>query len=199
MSDTDHAEQIADSDESEVALDVEGGQSEEEPQPIEIERAPPRLSQGIAIVATIFGTLSTTVFTLFALPFGIAGLAIFAGGLFLTHSFTWLTGGVALILLGTIATGAFGAVSPELMLVGVGMVILGWDIGQHALVIGEQLGRNSPSRRNQLAYTATSLALVGLLGVLLFSIFFLAAGGRPSTGVVVTILGIILMAWLYRN
>lgn len=166
--------------------------------PIDVDHAPPRLSQGIALVAISIGALLTTVFSMLALPFGIAGVALIAGSLFTTYSRTWLTVGTALVLVGAIVTGAYGAVSPELMLVGVGATVLAWDVGQHGIVLGEQLGRRTRSTRNLVVHTTSTTVVIGFISAMGYLGYVIAGGGRHASAVAVAILGLILIAWVFR-
>lgn len=179
---------------SAAALDADGDRA-----PIDVDHAPPRLSQGIALGGVLVGALSTTLFATLALPFGVAGVVLVASGLFVTHSRSWLSVGTALVLVGAIVTGAYGAVSPALMLVGVGATILAWDVGQHGLVLGQQLGRRPRSTRTLLVHAASTTVVIGLVSAVAYIAYVLAGGGRHAAAVAVVILGLIGMAWLFRR
>lgn len=205
MSTTDSAEDTASPETgdgaaaSEQDLQVDAGDGDEEHKPIEVEFAPPRLSQGISMGAATVGAALTTAFTFLSIPFGIGGLAVIAGGLFLTHSIAWVTAGTALVLTGAIVTGGFGAVPPELFLIGIGASLLGWDVGQHGIVIGRQVGRTTQSVQNQLTHTAASLIVIGLLSTMMYAVYLVAGEGRPAAGVAVLVLGVIVLAWVFRS
>lgn len=171
----------------------------DEREAVEIEHRPPRISQWIAVAAVVFGAVATVPFATLAIPFGVAGVALVVVALFVRHSRSWLTVGTALILLGTIITGAYGAVPPELMLLGVGATIIGWDVGQHGIGIGRQLGRSTPSTRVQLVHTGTSAITIGLVSILSYAVFLLAGDGQHVTTVAVLLLGVIVVAWTFRS
>lgn len=172
---------------------------DEERTPVSVDHRPPRASQLITMLAVIMGVMLTVPYAILAIPFGVSGVALVAMGTFYTYSRSWLTAGTALILLGTIVTGAYGAVPPELMLLGVGAVIIGWDAGQHGIVIGNQLGRETHSRRNLLVHTTISALVVGLISTIVFLAFLLASGGQQAPAVAVVIIGITILTWVYRN
>lgn len=174
-----------------------GGPDEREA--VEIDHRPPRLSQVIAAAAAVFGALMTVPFATLAIPFGLSGVSLVLVALFVRHSRAWLTAGTALVLLGAIITGTYGAVAPELMLLGVVATIIGWDVGQHGIGIGHQLGRTTPSARNQLVHTGTSAVALGLVGILSYAVFLLAGDGRHVTTVVVLVLGVLVVAWTFRS
>ena len=173
--------------------------SEEVYEPQEIEHAPPRMSQVIAVIAALLGTLLTVPFAIFAIPFGIAGFVAIAVGLFYTHSRAWLTTGTGLVLCGALVTGAYGGIPPALMLVGIGAMIIGWDVGQHGIVIGKQLGRTTRSQRNQLIHTATTVLVVAVISTGAYVSYLFAGGGRPAAAVAVVVLGVVVVAWVFRS
>lgn len=167
--------------------------------PIDVNHAPPRLAQGIAISAILSGALLTTPFATLAIPFGMAGVVIVMAAILVRQSRGWLSVGAALVLFGALVTGAYGAVSPELMLVGVGATLLAWDVGQHGLVIGEQLGRRPRSTRNLVVHVTSSAVVIGLISAIAYLGYLLAGSGRQASAVAVVILGIIIMAWVFRS
>jgi hypothetical protein len=168
-------------------------------QPVDVDHALPPISQGIAIIAALLGALLTTLYASLAVPFGIAGVALVAGALFITRSRRWLSVGSVLVLVGAIVTGAYGAVSPELMLVGIGATILAWDVGQHGIVIGEQLGRRTRTTRNLLVHATSSAVVIGLVSGVAYLGYLVARDGRHASAVVLVLLGVITMAWIFRS
>lgn len=174
-------------------------EAEDDEQPIEIEHAPPRITQVVAGVAALIGTLLTAPFVPLAIPFGLAGLVIVAGSLFVMYSIGWLTIGTGMILLAALISGAYGALSPELMLVAVGATIVAWDAGQHGIVIGEQLGRQTRSQRNQIVHIAASSLVIALVSAFVYFVYLLGGDGRPAPAVAIVVVGVLIMAWVYRS
>lgn len=171
----------------------------EEGEPVDVEHAPPRLSQILSTSAALAGAGLTVPFALLAIPFGLSGVAMIAFSLFVVHSRGWLSVGTALILVGTIISGAYGALTPELMLVGVASTVIAWDLGQHGISIGEQLGRKTQSKRLQLVHTATSAVVIGLVSFIAYFVFLFSGDGRPGPAVALIVLGIVVMAWMFRS
>lgn len=186
-------------EESPAEMEQAGPAASEERIPVNVEHSPPRTSQTIAVIASLFGALLTVPFAALAIPFGFSGFVGVAGGLFYSHSRAWLSLGTALILLGAIVSGAYGAVPPELMLVGIGATILGWDIGQHGIVIGNQLGRKTKSRRNQLVHMAISSVVIAFISTTAYAGYLFGGSGRHAASVVIVILGIVLLTWTFRG
>jgi hypothetical protein len=173
--------------------------SHEERTPVAIEHTPPRESRLIALGAGVVGVVLTAPFALLALPFGLAGVVILAGGLYLTHSRGWLSIGTALILSGAVITGAYGAAPTELMLIGVTSTVLAWDVGQHGIGLGEQLGANTHTQRVQFVHTAVSAVVLGSISTVVYLVSLAGSGGRPAPAVAVAVLGIVVVAWLLRS
>jgi len=194
-----------DVDDTAVATTADAGpasesESESEPpEPVDVEHAPPRLTQFVAAGGAILGAALTAPFVLLALPFGIAGATIVAASAFLVQSRGWLTVGTGLVLVGTVVTGVYGAVPPALMLASVGATILGWDVGQHGIVIGEQLGRSPRSRRIQVVHAATSAIVIGGISAVAYLVYLFAGDGRPAQAVALVVLGVIVLAWVFRS
>lgn len=172
--------------------------ADEEPA-IEIVHAPPRLAQIVGGVGALFGALLASPFVPLAIPFGLAGFVIVAGSLFSLYSIGWLTVGTGMLLVAALISGAYGALSPELMLLAVGSTLVAWDAGQYGIVLGEQLGRQTNSRRNQIVHlSATALVITAVSSIAYFA-FLAGSGGRPAPAVAVVIVGALVMAWVYRR
>lgn len=174
-------------------------EDEEEGEVVAVEHAPPRLSQGIGVGAALLGVVLSVPFAVLAIPFGVAGLLITAASLLVTYSRGWLTLGTGMILVGILLTGAYGAVPPELLLVAIGATIISWDAGQHGLVIGEQVGRQSPSHRNLGVHVAATTLVIGMVSALGYLVYLIGGSGRPASAVSVAVVGVVLTAWLFRN
>lgn len=172
---------------------------EDEPEPVTIENEPPRLTQLLSVGGILLGVLLTVPFAFLAIPFGLAGFALFAASLFRVYSRGWLTFGTGLVLTGVLITGAYGAVQAELMLVAVGATVLAWDLGQQGISIGEQLGRNTKSNRLQLVHSAISAFVIGFISFVAYFVYLFMGDGRPAPAVALIVAGIVLFAWLYRS
>ena len=173
--------------------------TDSEKEPVTVTRGPSRAAQLITIVAALLGMGLTTPFTLVSIPFGVAGLVIVALSITVATSVRWLSVGAALILVGAVLAGAFGALSPEVALVGVSATVLAWDAGQHGIVLGEQLGRGTSPRRNLIVHVAaTTVALTVFSGVG-YATFVFASGQRPAPAISVVLLGVVILAWLFRQ
>lgn len=90
------------------------------------------------------------------------GVLAFGAGI-VRGSRGWLAvGGIGLfagmLLAGLIET------SPVFPLVGTATTLVAWDVGEHAIGVGEQLGREADTRRQELVHAGLSVC-VGALGL----------------------------------
>lgn len=176
------------------------GSAETDPHsPVELTHAPPRVSQVVTGAGALIGTVLTVPFALLALPFGFSGLVLITAGVGYQHSRAWVTVGTGLVLVGALVTGAYGAVPTEIMLVAVSATFLAWDAGQHGIVIGEQLGRETRSRRKLLVHTGLSALVIGLVSMVAYASYLFSTGGRQASAAAVVVVGIVALVWLLRE
>lgn len=188
-------------DDEQLRTDTEpplDGTDEDEPA-IEIVHAPPRLSQIVGCVGALFGALLASPFVPLAIPFGFAGIVIVAGSLLSLYSIGWLTVGTGMLLIAALISGAYGALSPELMLLAVGSTLVAWDTGQFGIVLGDQLGRQTDSQRNQIVHISATVLVITAISSITYFAFLAGSGSRPGPAVVVIVVGVLVMAWVYRH
>lgn len=150
------------------------------PDPKTITRKPATLSGTLAIVAAVAVALLSGVFSIGAMAASAFGLAVLALGV--GYGYRWLVdlGGLAL-LLGTVLVGATG-VEYVALLAAVGTV-LAWDLGNNAIGIGEQLGREADTERAELLHAGATLAVGLLTAGTSYVVYQSASGGQPVTAV----------------
>lgn len=170
-----------------------------ESESVEIVHAPPRLAQVISIVAALIGVALTIPFTILAIPFGVAGFILVAASVFSLYSRRWLTAGIGMILFGALITGSYGSLPAELLLVGVGATLIAWDAGQHGVLLGNQLGRQAPSQRNQIVHVTSSALMIGIVSMFTYGIFLVGAAGRPEPAVALAVIGLVVLIWTQRT
>lgn len=170
-----------------------------EKETVRVDHSTPRLSALLATVAAFVGVALSAPFNVLAAPFGVGGLVIVAGSLFLRDSRGYLSLGVGLALLGTIITGAYGALPPALMLVAVSALLIAWDVGQHGLSIGQQLGRDTRTSRLELVHAGVTTLAIAVVDIVAFAVFQFAGGGRPASAVTLVVIGAIVLIWTLRR
>lgn len=70
--------------------------------------------------------------------------------------------GTACVTVSVLAAGLFASVSLRTLLVCGAATIIAWDLGEHAVNVGEQLGRQATTRRLEAAHGAGSLLVGGV-------------------------------------
>lgn len=77
--------------------------------------------------------------------------------------------GAGLILVGVLTVGIFRAVPAQTLVLGATLAVVGWDLGEHAINVGEQLGRAASTWRGEGIH-ACGAGLVGGSAVLTASL-----------------------------
>ncbi|MDY6817669.1 MAG: hypothetical protein SVG88_03325 [Halobacteriales archaeon] len=153
---------------------------EELDDPVSTGHAPTKISSGISIIAG--GTV------VLALGGGTGSVVAFMGvfliglGLY-ANSRRPVSIGAFLLLAGVLLAGLSGQ-SPGPLVLGMITTVIAWDVGEHAITVGEQLGRNAPTTRLELTHaigTAVAGILTAGIGV---TIFRFATGGQPVAALV---------------
>lgn len=167
--------------------------------PVELDHRPASTSGIVALTAGVLAMLASAPFAGVALPFGLAGVLFLATGLFVTGSRSWVSLGVTSIFVGVLVVGILGTVPPLVLLVSVVGLVVSWDVGRHAITVGEQFGRTAPTRRGELVHAAGS-SLVGVLAAGgAYGAYSIRVGEQPALAVVLLITGVILLVWVLRE
>ncbi|MGM0592409.1 MAG: DUF7519 family protein [Halobacteriota archaeon] len=69
--------------------------------------------------------------------------------------------GAALVFLGVLAAGVLEAVEVGYLLAGAAASVVAWDLGEHAINVGEQLGRDASTWRGESVHAAASACVAG--------------------------------------
>lgn len=162
-----------------------------------VTRKPPRLGVAMAALAAAVATAALAL----ASPTG-GGLAA-VGTLFvavgtLAGSRRLLgIGSIVVCIAGFVAGGLAGAGAGPLLVAGVGAA-LSWDLGEHAIGLGEQLGSGTDVTRNLATHAAGSLAVGAVAGAVTFGVYSAAAGGQPVVALVFLLVGAIALVSAVR-
>jgi len=160
-----------------------------------VNRVPPRTSTIIALVAALIVCV-TALRSIGFVPAGL-GLAIMGAGLAGGRR-SLVTVGAAGQLVALFITGAAG-VGTARVLVGIAAGVVAWDVAQHAVGLGEQIGRDAPSRRAELVHAGTSLGVAASTAGIAYLLFVAAAGNQPTTALVALLLAVVLIVLALRN
>ncbi len=149
---------------------------------VEIDRSPTRVGSALALAAGALA-LAPGVSTVGAgvLVGAVGLLALFNGLLFARRGLVTL--GSTLLVAGVLVAGVEGAPT-LLVLSGVVAGVFAWDVGQNALELGEQLGREAETARVELLHAGTSAAVGLATAGLAYGVSLVGVGGRPVAAVV---------------
>lgn len=161
----------------------------------EIDTTPARLSSGLTLGAG--GIVVAVTGTSFGGGLGVLGLFLLGLGVW-RGSRPAVTTGAWSAIAGVVTAGATGA-GPESILLGTAAAVLAWDLGEQAINVSEQLGRDARTRNGELVHAANS-TLVATVGVALgYGLFLVASGGQPVTALVVLLAAALLIAAALRD
>lgn len=179
-----------------MSMETEQGDGIE---PIELDNRPAVTSGVISLTAGILAMAATAPYSGLAILFGLVGLLSIGAGLFTKGSRRWLGFGVTSLFIAMLAVGILGQAPPSMLVVGAVGLLVSWDVGQHAITIGEQMGRNAPTQRGEVAHAAGS-SIVGILaGGLTYGVYLFGAEGQPALAVILLMVGGIALVWALRD
>ncbi len=162
-----------------------------------VTRAPSAPSGSVALLAGAVSLLGSTLGAADALPVAVLGVAVLAAGVY-RASRRAVTVGAGALLLAVVVSGVRGA-GPEPLLVGVLGSLVAWDVAEHGIGVGEQLGRETETRRGELVHAASSV-LVGTAGAAVgYLVYSLSAGGQPVSALVFLLVGVVALVAALRR
>lgn len=162
-----------------------------------IDRSPARLSATIAVVAALVSVLATAV----AGPLGAVVAAPGLLGVFFgvsRGSRRAVTLGSFLLFLGAIAGPSIGSDGPA-VLVAVAATVIAWDLGEHAINVGEQLGREADTRNGEVTHAAASTVIGAGASALAYLLYISVSGGKPLTSLVLLLFAAIVLTTLLSD
>jgi len=172
-------------------------QDETDPQRVQIDHSPSKLSAIVATVAAAIAAATSAPFQVLTLPLGLSRIAAVAAGLWVTESRTWVSIGAASLILSILLSGSLGTPT-ELLLISMVATVVAWDVGQNAISLGEQMGRHSTTRRNEIIHGSASAVVSLAAGGLAYVIYLTASGGQPVAALSMMALGLVFMIWAIR-
>lgn len=161
-----------------------------------VTRRPPTAGVATAAAAAGVTTAAVGLFVASAGAAGAIGFLLVVGGL-LRASRGVLGAGVAALAVSVLLAGGAGAGPAPLLVGGVGTV-LAWDFGDHALGLGEQLGRETDSTRNVAVHAAASVAVGAVAVGVVYGVYSAATGGQPVVALVFLLVGAVALAGAVR-
>ena len=159
-----------------------------------IDPSPPRLSEGVAVVAGAVGTLALAVSPP-AFGLGALGTVAVGAGLY-RRSHAAVTLGATGVFCGVLLAGLADA-PPELLLLSTAGAVVAWDVATFAIDLGAELGRTAETRRLELVHAGASTGLAlgaAIVGTLVYRL----VGGGPALAPVVLLCGAVVLAIALR-
>lgn len=141
----------------------------------------------VAVGATLAGGTAAVV--------GVTGLGMLALGLRRGDTRV-LTLGAAVLFGGVLLAGIFGA-PPEPTLLAAAATVVAWDVGEHAVGLGAQVGRHAETGRAELVHAAGS-ALVASTAAATAFLAFQTLASQSLLALILLALGGLLIAALLR-
>lgn len=175
--------------ESGAEVDAEGGSG--------FDRSPGLVSIQASVAAAVLGVV--VVFPGGVFPFVLAalGAAALAVGA-VRGSRRAITGGATLLFLGAMFSTLWMA-DPFFPLLAGALAVVAWDVAEHGIGVGEQLGREAATTRLEVAHASAS-AIVGLLAVAVgYGLYTVAWSGLPTAALVLFLSAALLLTWGLRE
>ncbi|MCU4742424.1 DUF7519 family protein [Natronoglomus mannanivorans] len=165
---------------------------------VDVDHSPTRVSSLAAVAAALIAALTSAPFAVLAVPLGFGGLAILASGLFGEPSRARVTLGAAGLFLSVLVAGGFGTPAEVLLISMIG-TLLAWDLGQHAIGLGEQVGSHSKTQRNEIVHASLSAMVAAISAAIGYLVFATAGGGRPVSALILLLVAVVFFAWALRT
>lgn len=164
-------------------------------EPVSVQRAPTRLSSGLATVFGIAATVAVARSTV-GLIAGVIGLLALILGLGVLHSKRPVhVAGLALVG-GPLTAGAMG-LAPVSSLIGAVFGVLAWDTAENAVVVGRQLGRRADTTRTELVHVAASGLVTATVAIIGYVTFRLSHGRQPLAALALLVFGALFVLWAW--
>lgn len=157
-----------------------------------VDRSPTRTSGRIAVAAVAVGALALAAGSPASLALGVPGVAAVAVGVRRGNRDVVSAGAFGLFLAALLAGVASAPVGPTLL--GAGLAVLAWDAGGNAIELGEQIGRDAPTREAELAHVSGTATVAATAGGLGYAFYAVSGGGRPVTALVLLCFAAVLLA-----
>lgn len=157
----------------------------------EATRRPTTIDAGVAAGSAVLAAAAAAYGSLPAFGATLVGACLLVLGLLYGRRPAVDVAGLALFV-GVLAAGFEGG-SVEATLVGTVACVVAWDLGQCAIDLGEQLGREADTARLEAIHVASSV-LIGVVTVSVgYALYVVAAGGQPAAALVLLLLAAALV------
>lgn len=157
----------------------------------EATRRPTTIDGGVAAGSAVLAAATAAYGSLPAFGAALVGASLLALGLL--YGRRPAVDVAALLLFVGVLAGGFAGDSVEATLVGTVACVIAWDLGQCAIDLGEQLGREADTTRLEVVHVASSV-LIGVVTVGAgYALYVVAVGGQPAAALVLLLLAAALV------
>ncbi len=159
----------------------------------EFEPSPARRSAtaavGVGGAATLVVALGHPVMALVA----TAGLAVLAAGAF--RGIRWAVSlGAGVVFVGNLLAATAGpTMTPLPALLAGALSVAAWDLGEHAIGLGNEVGTTARTAHAELVHAALTLGVAVLAVSAGYAIFLVGTDGRPVLAVVLLVVGAFIL------
>lgn len=161
-----------------------------------VDHAPTRVSRGLAIVAGI-GAVAFATIGGGGAGGGVALLGVVLVAFGATVGERWAVTAGSFVCFGGVLVAGLAGAPPAPIVAGTVAAVAAWDLGENAINLGEHVGRNTPTRRAELAH-ATATTGVGVVAATGGYLVYNSLTGSPASVAVILLLvgGVALVAAL---
>lgn len=157
----------------------------------EFDARPPRLATAIAVVAGGLAVLFTAPGGTTAMGFSALGIPVLGLGAFRGQRRYVSIGGLV-IASGTLVGGLFGAPVVSVV-VAMAATYVAWDVGEHGVGLGEQVGHRARSRNAVVSHAAASTAVAAVTSIVATVLYTVGPSGRPFGALLLLLVGAVLL------
>lgn len=157
---------------------------------------PTRLSAGLALALAAVATLALLTASPSGLIAGVVAVALLAPGV--TRGERRLVDGAGAALLGGIAVAGIEGAPPVALVLAAAATVVAWDVGENAISVGEQLGRDAETYRAELVHAGASVGLAAGTAVVGVVGFGLTTSSQPVTTVAVLVVAVLALTAALR-
>lgn len=165
----------------------------------EVDRRPPAVSVGVVALFAMLSAVATAATSAQGGAGVGIGILLFAIGM-VRRSRTALSWGVGVGAAGLVFAATSGTSNGDVLglLLAAVFLAVAWDVGDHALSLGEAVGRNARSARNQFVHAGTSVLVGTVAAGVAYGTYISATGGQPIAALVFMLFGAILLVSAFR-
>ncbi|TKX70074.1 hypothetical protein [Halorubrum sp. SP9] len=153
----------------------------------EIDARPPTVAIAASLAAAgVAATAASVASPTGGALLGVAALGFLGGSL--RGSVRVLTWGAAVGVVGLALAGYRGAPPEALLVAAVGLAVA-WDVADHGVGLGEQVGRGARARRNVAVHAGSGLLVGALAAGLVYGVTLAVGGGQPVAALALLLAG----------